>query len=288
MQKMLINLLGFKMTKSLKVFVPVCRLGFGRTSSVSRYFVTMCCFGNVVDLKSEEVLRTDWYVKHETLVRLNKTVKSLDTILPTPRHESRTGGALKPTPGFRDIGGAEATKGANTKSQKEEMSGVGFLAAVKTFTPGGRRRRRCEKQQKVLELPPGYAMQPDVVPCWDAAPPITPPAAFLPPGYKKGFPAKENSFETVDSDWEISSFSFHKNLIQPEPTKLCLRTVDLFRFDYKLDKISIEFFPPFSATYVSNHRSLRTLQKRASPRVDKTFEYWNTWLNRLGYLCWSE
>ncbi|XP_061928710.1 phosphatase and actin regulator 4 isoform X8 [Apis cerana] len=77
---------------------------------------------------------------------------------------------------------------ANTKSQKEEMSGVGFLAAVKTFTPGGRRRRRCEKQQKVLELPPGYAMQPDVVPCWDAAPPITPPAAFLPPGYKKGFP----------------------------------------------------------------------------------------------------
>lgn len=84
----------------------------------------------------------------------------------------------------------EATKGANTKSQKEEMSGVGFLAAVKTFTPGGRRRRRCEKQQKVLELPPGYAMQPDVVPCWDAAPPITPPAAFLPPGYKKGFPGE--------------------------------------------------------------------------------------------------
>lgn len=70
------------------------------------------------------------------------------------------------------------------------MSGVGFLAAVKTFTPGGRRRRRCEKQQKVLELPPGYGMQPDVVPPWDAAPPITPPAAFLPPGYKKGFPGE--------------------------------------------------------------------------------------------------
>ena len=95
-----------------------------------------------------------------------------------------------PAPWFRDIGGTEATNGANTKSQKEEMSGVGFLAAVKTFTPGGRRRRRCEKQQKVLELPPGYAMQPDVVPCWDAAPPITPPAAFLPPGYKKGFPGE--------------------------------------------------------------------------------------------------
>ncbi|KYM96650.1 Phosphatase and actin regulator 1 [Cyphomyrmex costatus] len=69
------------------------------------------------------------------------------------------------------------------------MSGVGFLATVKTFAPGGRRRRRCEKQQKVLELPPGYGMQPDVVPSWDTAPPITPPAAFLPPGYKKGFPA---------------------------------------------------------------------------------------------------
>ncbi|EGI61939.1 hypothetical protein G5I_09842 [Acromyrmex echinatior] len=68
------------------------------------------------------------------------------------------------------------------------MSGVGFLATVKTFAPGGRRRRRCEKQQKVLELPPGYGMQPDVVPSWDTAPPITPPAAFLPPGYKKGFP----------------------------------------------------------------------------------------------------
>ncbi|KYN32521.1 hypothetical protein ALC56_13379 [Trachymyrmex septentrionalis] len=70
------------------------------------------------------------------------------------------------------------------------MSGVGFLATVKTFTPGGRRRRRCEKQQKVLELPPGYGMQPDVVPSWDTAPPITPPAAFLPPGYKKGFPVQ--------------------------------------------------------------------------------------------------
>ncbi|XP_076288533.1 uncharacterized protein LOC143213000 [Lasioglossum baleicum] len=82
----------------------------------------------------------------------------------------------------------------DTKSQKEEMSGVGFLAAVKTFAPGGRRRRRCEKQQKVLELPTGYAMQPDVVPCWDAAPPITPPAAFLPPGYKKGFPGERRGF----------------------------------------------------------------------------------------------
>lgn len=72
------------------------------------------------------------------------------------------------------------------------MSGVGFLAAVKILGPGSRRRRRCEKQQRRLELP-GYGhngMQPDVVPIWDAAPPITPPAAFLPPGYKKGFPGE--------------------------------------------------------------------------------------------------
>lgn len=63
------------------------------------------------------------------------------------------------------------------------MSGVGFL--VKTFTPSGRRRRRCEKLQHKLELP-GYGQcHPDVVPCWDTAPPITPPAAFLPPGYKR-------------------------------------------------------------------------------------------------------
>lgn len=86
-----------------------------------------------------------------------------------------------------DHGARDRTK---TKPHREDMSGVGFLAAVKTLTPSGRRRRRCEKQQKVLELPPGYGMQPDVVPSWDAAPPITPPAAFLPPGYKKGFPGE--------------------------------------------------------------------------------------------------
>lgn len=63
------------------------------------------------------------------------------------------------------------------------MSGVGFL--VKTFTPGGRRRRRCEKQEHKLELPRQGQSQPDVVPYWDTAPPITPPAAFLPPGYKR-------------------------------------------------------------------------------------------------------
>lgn len=65
------------------------------------------------------------------------------------------------------------------------MSGVGFL--VKTFTPNGRRRRRCEKQQHKLELPEygAHYQQPDVVPFWDTAVPITPPAMFLPPGYKR-------------------------------------------------------------------------------------------------------
>lgn len=84
------------------------------------------------------------------------------------------------------------------------MSGVGFLAAVKTFTPSGRRRRRCEKQQKVLELPAGYAMQPDVVPTWDAAPPITPPAAFLPPGYKKGFPEPKKEKTEQNANGAVS------------------------------------------------------------------------------------
>lgn len=71
---------------------------------------------------------------------------------------------------------------------KNNMSGVSFLTAVKTFTPSGRRRRRCDKQQKLLELPPmGHcSLHPDVVPTWDTATPITPPADFLPPGYKKG------------------------------------------------------------------------------------------------------
>lgn len=65
------------------------------------------------------------------------------------------------------------------------MNGVGFL--VKTFTPSGRRRKRCEKQQHKLELPGYYGShcQPDVVPFWDAVTPITPPAAFLPAGYKR-------------------------------------------------------------------------------------------------------
>ncbi|XP_031339396.1 phosphatase and actin regulator 2-like isoform X1 [Photinus pyralis] len=65
------------------------------------------------------------------------------------------------------------------------MSGVEFL--VKTFTPNGRRRRRrVEDQDRKLELPGyGQCRTETVAPYWNAAPPITPPAAFLPPGYKK-------------------------------------------------------------------------------------------------------
>uniref|UniRef100_A0A182QS08 Uncharacterized protein n=1 Tax=Anopheles farauti TaxID=69004 RepID=A0A182QS08_9DIPT len=110
------------------------------------------------------------------------------------------------------------------------MSGVGFLATMKTFAPSIRRRRRIEKQN--LELhnnhnnnnnagggsggsTPGSAGTPAggggtgisstastptgpsaasgilggvgevISPGWDIVPPITPPAAFLPPGYKR-------------------------------------------------------------------------------------------------------
>jgi hypothetical protein len=62
------------------------------------------------------------------------------------------------------------------------MSGVGFLATMKNFAPSIRRRRRGEKPMLDLH----NSNQAEVVP-WDSIPttPITPPAAFLPPGYKR-------------------------------------------------------------------------------------------------------
>lgn len=70
------------------------------------------------------------------------------------------------------------------------MSSV--MAAVKTFGggPSVRRRRRCDKQH--LEL---YGDQNDIITCWDTfpAPPITPPAAFLPPGYKRSSSSKKGT-----------------------------------------------------------------------------------------------
>jgi hypothetical protein len=65
------------------------------------------------------------------------------------------------------------------------MSGVGFLTTVKTFGPSCRRQRRCEKQKTIRELPAFAFHQSDGVANWDAGLPITPPAAFLPPEYKK-------------------------------------------------------------------------------------------------------
>jgi hypothetical protein len=62
------------------------------------------------------------------------------------------------------------------------MNGVGFLTTMKNFAPSIRRRRRGEKP--ILELQNGN--QAEILP-WDSIPttPITPPAAFLPPGYER-------------------------------------------------------------------------------------------------------
>ncbi|KAG5900207.1 hypothetical protein JTB14_008090 [Gonioctena quinquepunctata] len=98
------------------------------------------------------------------------------------------------------------------------MSGVGFL--VKTFTPSGRRRRRrCEKQQHKLELPGQHLQQPDLVPYWDTAVPITPPAAFLPPGYKRASSFKEPKKEKTDGAAHNGALSpngeTHSHVTQP-------------------------------------------------------------------------
>lgn len=71
------------------------------------------------------------------------------------------------------------------------MSGVKFL---KTFAPSIRRRRHCDKEK--LEI---YNLeQNDNFNVWDAIPasPITPPAAFLPPGYKRLSTSKGKLFSS--------------------------------------------------------------------------------------------
>lgn len=71
------------------------------------------------------------------------------------------------------------------------MSGVGFLATMKTFAPSIRRRRRCDKQNLELNNASGGGIDgndsKDIILQLDSIPvtPITPPAAFLPPGYKR-------------------------------------------------------------------------------------------------------
>jgi hypothetical protein len=61
------------------------------------------------------------------------------------------------------------------------MSGVGLL--VKTFTPRRSRRRGGSEKRTRLELSQD-SNPPDLVAGCEA-PPITPPPAFLPPGYAK-------------------------------------------------------------------------------------------------------
>ncbi|RZF34432.1 hypothetical protein LSTR_LSTR013851 [Laodelphax striatellus] len=78
------------------------------------------------------------------------------------------------------------------------MSGVGFLAAVKTFTP---RRRRSEKRRP--DLSSTAPLPPDVVP--SCLPPITPPPAFLPPGHRKALPQDKQN-EQVGC-WKVSSIA---------------------------------------------------------------------------------
>ncbi|CAG9819168.1 unnamed protein product [Phaedon cochleariae] len=75
------------------------------------------------------------------------------------------------------------------------MSGVGFL--TKPFTSSvRRRRRRCEKlEHSQLQL---QQQQPDVVPQWEMAVPITPPAAFRPsarPSFKGSSTVMESPCE---------------------------------------------------------------------------------------------
>lgn len=104
------------------------------------------------------------------------------------------------------------------------MSGVDFLAAVKSLAgAGNRRRRRCERQAKVmLELPPGYSpnnvVQPDVVPAWDStatSPLITPPAAFRPPvDYAKAFAS------SGERDLFVCYLNKQTNKIEKKQTKL--------------------------------------------------------------------
>lgn len=182
-------------------YIAFAFLEFHRISSVSSYYVILPIWNLIMDKNVFFPKLSSWFPRglanrpfdqsnnsscdhfhRSTFADLSSRGANARFSHPRRRERSRSRENWS-----NDHGARNRTK---TKPHREDMSGVGFLAAVKTLTPSGRRRRRCEKQQKVLELPPGYGMQPDVVPSWDAAPPITPPAAFLPPGYKKGFPGE--------------------------------------------------------------------------------------------------
>ena len=77
-------------------------------------------------------------------------------------------------------------KKASIFENKAEMSGVGYMTSVKTVNTSIRRRRRCDRHHLELSRCSG-GDQPDLIPHLDSIPatPITPPAAFLPPGFKR-------------------------------------------------------------------------------------------------------
>ncbi|GAB0090358.1 phosphatase and actin regulator 4 [Sergentomyia squamirostris] len=91
------------------------------------------------------------------------------------------------------------------------------LTAMKPFAPqsgGVRRRRRCERQH--LELY-GSDQQPNVVPCWDSipAPPITPPAAFRPPNYKRPSTVKKKEPRKEKTDGNAGNSALSPSIEQP-------------------------------------------------------------------------
>lgn len=97
---------------------------------------------------------------------------------------------------------AKQPVGKLKSSPTSNISGVKFL---KTFAPSIRRRRQCDKEK--LEI---YNLESnsDNFNVWDAIPasPITPPAAFLPPGYKRS-----GESLTKILDWRIA---FTSNVIE--------------------------------------------------------------------------
>lgn len=74
------------------------------------------------------------------------------------------------------------------------MSGTGFLTSKKPANTNIRRRRRgCEKHLNLNHE------QPDIISNLESVPvtPITPPAAFLPSGYKRSSGKGENAVLSI-------------------------------------------------------------------------------------------
>lgn len=95
---------------------------------------------------------------------------------------------------------AKQPVGKLKSSPTSNISGVKFL---KAFAPSIRRRRQCDKEK--LEIYNIEAANNENFNVWDAIPasPITPPAAFLPPGYRRS--GKKNP-------WTL--FNLHRRSMQ--------------------------------------------------------------------------